>query len=39
LLNSQFSTFMLSVETIADSFFLELQVSENVNGRWHLSYG
>jgi len=30
---------MLSVETIADSFFLEVQVRENVNGRWYLSYG
>ena len=37
--HSQFSTLTLSVETIADSFFLELQFSENVNGRWHLSSG
>jgi len=37
--HSQFSTLTLSVETIADSFFLWLQVSENVNARWYLSYG
>ena len=35
--HSQFSTLTLSVETISVSFFLELQVSENVNVHWHLS--
>ena len=37
--HSQFSTLTLSVETITDSFFLLLQISQNVNARWHLSYG